>query len=220
MTKIKKLSLIGNSNGATKRIPLGKEVTELKDLEYLNLLGYGISSLPEEFVNLTKLNDLDLSGNIFEEIPYSILERLPNLEYLKMLFCNVEGVTDLREFVEGQETGLGGRLSHRIFNLKNLKELSIANNYFEGNLPTYYGDGVAFPKMELLRIGLNFFTGDLPAWILEHPNLGCWAPEVLVFNQRGTNCRDSEDRVPGFDNIPSFNEIPRCPLFDKKLKTK
>ena len=72
--------------------------------------------------------------------------------------------------------------------------------------------------MEFLRIGLNYFTGKLPKWLLEHPNLGCWAPEVLVFNQAGTNCKDSDGNTPGFDNIPSFNDIPRCPLFDKKNK--
>lgn len=216
LTKIKKLSVMSNIDSYRKRIPLTKEITTLENLEELTLLGYGISSLPEEFVNLRKLKKLDLTSNVFDEIPYHIIEQLVSLEYLNMSNCRAGHFTNLELVEPGEEMGLRGEFSSRLFNLKNLKELSIAHNYFEGALPEYYGEGEPFPLMEELKLGLNFFTGKLPNWLLNHKNLGCWDPYTLIFEQNNNIHRDSNGKIPGFLTLPPINKIPRCPFWENK----
>ena len=45
------------------------------------------------------------------------------------------------------------------------------------------------PKCRTLSLNLNFFTGDVPKWVLFHPHLVSWNPETLLFTQqeRGVN---------------------------------
>ena len=58
------------------------------------------------------------------------------------------------------------------------------------------------PHMKKLSINLNFFTGKLPDWMLYHPHLILWSPQILVYNQMegGLN---SEGNVVRFANEPS-----------------
>ena len=112
----------------------------------------------------------------------------------------------------------------------NLEELRLSNCYIEGQLPdfTVGSEGVeaysqadvdAFgsdtiqwladndvpkilPKMELLSLNLNFFTGDLPKWLLYHPMLLEWFPDLLIFNQQEGGF-DSEGNKVRFDNAPT-----------------
>lgn len=112
----------------------------------------------------------------------------------------------------------------------NLEELRLSNCYIEGQLPdfTVGSEGVeaysqadvdAFgsdtiqwladndvpkilPKMELLSLNLNFFTGDLPKWLLYHPMLLEWYPDLLIFNQQEGGF-DSEGNKVRFDNAPT-----------------
>lgn len=112
----------------------------------------------------------------------------------------------------------------------NLEELRLSNCYIEGRLPdfTVGSEGVeaysqadvdAFgsdtiqwladnnvpkilPKMELLSLNLNFFTGDLPKWLLYHPLLLEWYPDLLIFNQQEGGF-DSDGNKVRFDNAPT-----------------
>ncbi|MGL5317935.1 MAG: BACON domain-containing protein [Bacteroidales bacterium] len=206
LTKLKTLNLLGNGNGYIKSIPLGAEVTELKNLEYLSLIGYGICSLPEEMKNMKSLIGLDLSSNTFQSIPLDIVSSLPNLRYFSMSGNRKGGdVTDLSTNTR-DDIGLTGTLSPELFQkLNQLEYLSLSYNYFDGEIPALPVGSM--PNLRFLGLNLNFFTGELPQWILEHPYLGCWNPHVLVFNQ--TAGKDSKGKAPGFTNIP--NRIPECP---------
>lgn len=112
----------------------------------------------------------------------------------------------------------------------NLEELRLSNCYIEGQLPdfTVGSEGVeaysqadvdAFgsdtiqwladnsipkilPNMKLLSLNLNFFTGDLPKWLLYHPMLLEWFPDLLIFNQQEGGF-DSEGNKVRFDNAPT-----------------
>lgn len=112
----------------------------------------------------------------------------------------------------------------------NLEELRLSNCYIEGQLPdfTVGSEGVeaysqadvdAFgsdtiqwladnsipkilPNMKLLSLNLNFFTGDLPKWLLYHPMLLEWYPDLLIFNQQEGGF-DSEGNKVRFDNAPT-----------------
>ncbi|MFI3317203.1 MAG: BACON domain-containing carbohydrate-binding protein [Rikenellaceae bacterium] len=69
-------------------------------------------------------------------------------------------------------------------------------------LPTYLVGKVkkVLPNVTELRLNLNRLNGELPDWLLYHPQLSLWDPDTLVFNQDGLN-RDGD--VAGFDNVPS-----------------
>ncbi len=57
------------------------------------------------------------------------------------------------------------------------------------------------PNLKRLSINLNFFTGELPNWVLYHPHLKDWLPEILFYPQeeKGVN---SKGKVVGFSNVP------------------
>jgi hypothetical protein len=61
------------------------------------------------------------------------------------------------------------------------------------------------PNMRALRINLNFMTGDIPDWLLYHPNLMEWSPEILIYTQMEKSY-DSEGNMVSFDNTPLSRE--------------
>lgn len=120
----------------------------------------------------------------------------------------------------------------RLLLWENLEELTLSYNYIEGHLPDFRvgeegvrayteadvaerGDTLNWavesglprilPNMRSLKINLNFFTGNIPDWLLYHPRLMEWAPEVLVFPQQDRGI-DSEGNNTGFSNEPTSRE--------------
>lgn len=117
----------------------------------------------------------------------------------------------------------------RLLLWENLEELSFSNCYIEGELPDFKvgvdgvsaytqgdvdawgGDTIQYladngipkilPNCRMLRLNLNFFTGDLPEWLLFHPRLLEWAPDLLIFNQQEKGIDSAGDNVH-FDNEP------------------
>lgn len=61
------------------------------------------------------------------------------------------------------------------------------------------------PKMKLLTLNLNFFTGKLPDWLLYHPYLLDWFPESLIYMQQ-ENGINSEGKLVKFENEPTDYE--------------
>lgn len=119
-----------------------------------------------------------------------------------------------------------------------LEELRLSNNYIEGQIPDFaVGDeGVSvwtdedvtawggdtirnlvgkpkiMPNMKRLTLNLNFFTGNIPEWVLYHPRLFDWYPESLIYMQH-ENGLDSNGKIAKFDNEPTdyeyyFNFFP------------
>lgn len=205
LTKLKSLDLLGNGNGYIKSIALNDDVTELKELEYLKIVGYGLSSLPEKMKTMKSLVGLDISSNTFDHIPLDIIRELPNLRFFKMSGNRKGlGVDDLSTNMR-DDIGLKGKLPVEIFQFDKLEYLSLSYNYLDGTIPEL-PEG-SMPNLRYLGLNLNFFTGALPQWILKHPYLGCWNPDILVFNQE--TGKDSSGKKPGFTNVP--NRIPDCP---------
>lgn len=54
-----------------------------------------------------------------------------------------------------------------------------------------------------MSLNLNRFSGELPDWLLYHPNLDFWDPLVLVFNQEG---KDRQGKSAVFTNAPENME--------------
>lgn len=117
----------------------------------------------------------------------------------------------------------------RLLLWENLEELSLSNCYIEGNLPDFKvgeegvvaytqadvdawgGDTIRYladnampkilPNCRVFKINLNFFTGNLPDWVLYHPHFLEWVPELLVFNQQEKGLNSAGENVR-FDNEP------------------
>lgn len=130
----------------------------------------------------------------------------------------------------------------RMFLWESLEELVLSYNYIEGRLPDFKvgEDGIReyraddmevvergdtlkwavenrlpriLPNMKSLKINLNFMTGELPEWLLYHPRLIEWAPEVLIYPQQ-EKAIDSRGVKAGFSNTPTSREeyFMRYPL--------
>lgn len=237
---LESLSIMSNVNTMLLSIDLGPEICELNYLKKLEIFSYGLTSLPEEFVQLGKsLEELDISANNFTEIPPILTkENFPKLKVLRMVGSRRWTTSDLRK-KDNYDDGLGLHFRsdvtddnqlRRLMLWDNLKELRLSNCYIEGQLPdftvgeegveaysqadvdTFGGDTIQWladkkmpkilPNMELLSLNLNFFTGELPDWLLYHPRLLDWFPDLLIFNQQESGT-DSDGNKVRFDNAPT-----------------
>lgn len=118
----------------------------------------------------------------------------------------------------------------RLFLWENLEELAFSNCYIEGELPDFKigeegvvaytqkdvdawgGDTIQYladnaipkilPNCTMLRLNLNFLTGNLPNWLLYHPHFLDWAPDLLIFNQQEKGLNSAGEAVR-FDNEPN-----------------
>ncbi len=228
LDQLRSLSFTANANAHYKRIPLGEHVTALKHLKSLSLMGFGISSLPESMKDMTNLEVLELSGNNLLEIPMDIITALDrhHLWYVNLANNRCRDIFGrLDEFADVRDTlGLHGELPVSLFQLKNVSYIGLSYNYLEGSIPDLGYDASQYatleekiahnpvmPQLEQLSINLNFLTGSLPDWILYHPNLRCWDPYTLLFNQY-EGSHDSYGQKTGFTNEPSsIDQI--CPLW-------
>jgi hypothetical protein len=210
----------------------------------LNRLDMSTETPEINFTNLRNLEYLDLSGNNLTEVPDILTPaNFPNLKHLDLGNNIRYTVIDLSNTPRAQAEwgGLYGQGSFPAQLLKwdNLEYLSLGNNYIHGTLPdmngyTKYtagdeyisarGDTIVgavglprvWPKMKVLRINLNHLKGDLPEWLLYHPNLDTWDPQVLVFKQQSNNMKDVNGQVSGFSNVPQSDDYfyERYPLLN------
>lgn len=229
LDQLRELSFIANGNAHLKDIDLGDNVTYLPNLKYLTLIGYGISRLPERMKQMDKLAELELSGNNLTEIPVDIIAALDkkSLRYINMannrkrdVFGNLFNYAS-----ERASLGIHGNLPAALLQLKNIRYIGLSYNYLEGEIPDMGYDASKYstleekvknnpvmPQLEQLSINLNFFSGAMPDWLLYHPNLRCWDPYTLVFNQYERS-RDSRGHNTGFTNEPATVEQV-CHLWD------
>lgn len=216
MTEMENFIAIGNVNRSLKNIDLGPEITTLKKLKSLSLMGYGIQSLPNEMANMQSLEELDLSGNNFLKLPMNILLPLPNLKYLDFRANRMQdGVVNLQTDIPRDYTietiGMGGELPPSLFTMNKLEYLYLSYNYFYGSIPEMQGMTDVMPNLKVLALNLNRLTGKLPNWILSHKRLACWDPFILLFSQEGY---DQTGKLANFDNAPqkiSDLMYPECP---------
>ena len=226
----------GNANTMLLNIALENHICELKHLKNLQIGGYGLVSLPEDFKKLGQtLVSLDLSANNFTGVPAVLTkENFPALRKLMLNGNRRWTVSSLKDTQYNKDTELGFHINmnedpreiDQLFLWDTLEELVLSYNYLEGSLPTYEGrteipvwegdelpkDTLSFlkdknipkilPNAKRLTLNLNYFTGELPKWLLYHPHLLDWFPEVLIFNQQEMG-RDSKGAPVQFSNAPT-----------------
>ena len=196
-------------------VSLPANFAELGDtLESLDLSSNNFTSIPEVINadNFPMLKILDLSSN-----RRAVVSDLSTANRAEIgMYSNMEKSDAMK----------------RLFLWESLEELSLSYNYLEGALPDFRAgeDGVRgythedvamrgdtlnyavennlariLPNMRALRINLNFMTGDIPDWLLYHPNLMEWSPEILIYTQMEKSY-DSEGNMVSFDNVPLSRE--------------
>ena len=243
----------GNANTMLLNIALENHICELKYLKNLQIGGYGLVSLPEDFKKLGQtLVSLDLSANNFTGVPAVLTkENFPALRKLMLNGNRRWTVGSLKDTQYNKDTELGFHINmnedpreiDQLFLWDTLEELVLSYNYLEGSLPTYEGrteipvwegnelpkDTLSFlkdknipkilPNAKRLTLNLNYFTGELPKWLLYHPHLLDWFPEVLIFNQQEMG-RDSKGAPVQFSNAPTNFEyyFKAYPLYKGKYK--
>ena len=204
-------------------VSLPESFTKLKNLEYLDLSGNNFTRLPELLSkeNFPKLHSLILNAN-----QRSVVYDLSNTNK-----------TDLGGFIdECLYDDKGNRtFPRRFLAWENLDTLVLSVNYLQGTLPDFEDDpqfprwtaeevnacdtlpqrliGLpkVLPKAGRFSINLNHLTGTLPDWLLYHPSLDLWIPDLLVFEQYG---KDEFGNNCGFSNTPAnldyyYKEYPK-----------
>ena len=199
-----------------------EDLVKLGDqLETLDISSNNFASIPSVLTkeNFKKLKSLDLRTN-----------RRMTLNDLRLADNKVQYPDGIGLFFN---TKVDNSL-RRLLLWDTLEELRLSYNYMEGELPDFEigkegvtgytqedvnafgGDTIQYlvterpdipkilPKARMLSLNLNFFTGNLPDWILYHPHLVEWSPGVLIFNQEAGV--DTEGKKARFDNEPTTLE--------------
>lgn len=218
-------------------IELTNDLVKLGDrLERLNISSNNFKAIPSMLTkeNFPKLKALNLTTN-----------RRVTLLDLRLAKDDVNYPDGIGLFFN---TGENNTL-RQLFLWDTLEELRMSYNFMEGTLPDFEvgkdgvvaytqadvdafgGDTIQYladhpeipkilPKIKNFSLNLNFFTGNLPNWLLYHPHLIEWDPEILIFSQEiGV---DSEGKKARFDNEPiTFDYYYEAfPKFKKKYELK
>lgn len=196
---------------------LHEDFKNLANLEYLNLESNNFQTIPailneEAFPKLTALilnantryTVSDLSNDTRQNIGgFSDEDGFPvrlltwdNLDTLRLSANHIQGKlpTD-EEIVEILAAKKGSARYWRTSDLNIKDSIAVGNNFFEENdVP------MVLPETDFLAINLNKLYGELPKWLLYHPKLDLWFPDLLIWSQEG---RAKDGNKAGFNNAPT-----------------
>ena len=218
LTQLKRLTI-----GAYGLTSLHPDFKNLKNLEFLDLSSNNFQNIPDI---LTPENFPNLHGLVMNANQRNTIYDLSN---------------DSRENVGGfiDDAGLNRFKDLLLWNKLDTLRLSV--NYLQGEIPDMKNEGLptwtyeelkdslatgmtrlpeklqnlpkVLPNMKFFAINFNRFTGNVPDWILYHPNLDMWVPYSLIFSQEGKN---REGKNAGFDNEPASLDYYYDIYYNKK----
>lgn len=203
--------------GAYGLTKLHKDFTNLKNLEYLSLESNNFQTIPSElneenFPKLTALmlnantryTVMDLSndtreniGGFVEEEGFPVRMLLwDNLDTLRLSVNYLQGKFPSDEEMVQILSEKNGSVEYWRNSDMNIKDsIAVGNTFFEENdVPK------VIPEMDFFAINLNRLYGELPKWILYHPKLDQWYPDLLIWSQEG---RAKDGNMAGFSNAPT-----------------
>ena len=203
--------------GAYGLTKLHKDFTNLKNLEYLSLESNNFQTIPSElneenFPKLTALilnanaryTVMDLSndtreniGGFVEEEGFPVRMLLwDNLDTLRLSVNYLQGkLPSDEEMVQILSEKNGSVEYWRNSDISIRDSIAVGNTFFEENdVPK------VIPEMDFFAINLNRLYGELPNWILYHPKLDQWYPDLLIWSQEG---RAKDGNKAGFSNAPT-----------------
>lgn len=208
LPQLKRLTISGY--GLTELHP---DFKNLKSLEYLDVSSNNIQKLPEV---LTKENLPNLRALVMNANQRSLIYDLSN-----SVAANIGGLIDETEFprhllewgldtlrlsvnyLQGSLPSYGTADAPQDGWTEFYTEADIAASANDKGVDTLpralIGTPKVMPRTKFFAINLNRLSGELPYWLLYHPALDWWLPDVLVFSQEGI---DANGRTAGFDNEP------------------
>ena len=218
LTQLKRLTI-----GAYGLTSLHPDFKNLKNLEFLDLSSKCFQNIPDILTpeNFPNLHSLVMNAN-----QRNTIYDLSN---------------DIRENVGGfiEDTGL--KRFKDILKWDKLDTLRLSVNYLQGEIPDMKYEGLptwefeelkdslatgmtalpeklqnlpkVLPNVKFFAINFNRFTGNVPDWILYHPNLDMWVPYSLIFSQEGKN---REGKNAGFENEPASLDYYYDIYYNKK----
>lgn len=227
LTAAETIIIRSNSNSQLKSLSMNNFWGSLPNLKNLEIMAYGLSELDNSLLELGEtLEYLNISSNNFCEFPTILTpDNFPALRHIILLASQITTYTDLSNITAEYGTiGLEQDINdlRYLFEWEELETLSIGVNYLHGAIPTMedyselYTQEIlnaadtlpqfllnkprVLPHVTELRLNLNRLTGDLPQWLLYHPQLTLWDPYILIFTQEG---KTREGVAAGFDNVPN-----------------
>lgn len=202
---------------------------KLKNLEYLDISGNNFTSVPQLInpENFPKLRALIMNANTRSTV-YDLSNTVK---------------TDLGGLIDECPKDEQGRRSfpERLLRWEKLDTLILSVNYLQGSIPDFRNDPdiprwteaevsacdtlparlIGLPKVlpnaNTFSINLNRLSGELPEWLLYHPKLDIWLPDVLVFYQEG---KDQDGNNAGFSNAPANLDYYYREYVNKKYNPK
>ena len=217
LTQLRKLTI-----GAYGLSSLHEDFTNLVNLEYLNLESNNFQKIPavlneENFPKLTALilnantryTIRDLSndtreniGGFVEEEGFPVRMLLwEKLDTLRLSANYLQGPLPTDEEM-AQLLAQKGRTTENLYwrsGDKNIKDsIDVNNTFFDDNdIPR------VMPEMDFFAINLNRLYGELPNWLLYHPKLDLWYPDLLIWSQEGRASKKYGANMAGFSNAPT-----------------
>ena len=212
LTKLRKLTI-----GAYGLSDLHPDIVNLKNLEYLNLESNNFQIVPELIApdNFPKLTALILNactrysitdlyndtrtnvGGFIDElgIPMKLL-MWDNLDTLRLSANYLQGKLPTDEEMAEILAQQKGKVEYwRTSDVNIADSIAVGNRFFDENdIPK------VLPETDFMAINLNRFYGELPNWLLYHPKLDMWYPDILVWYQEG---RAKDGNKAGFSNAPT-----------------
>ena len=228
LTAADELYFFGNTNTFLLSLDLGDDISELTQLRRLTLGSYGLVSLPDSFTKLKNLEHLNICSNNFQTVPKQLTPQ--NFPKLRTLILNANQRSVVNDLSNTVRTDLGGFMDEPKFPEQLLKwdldTLILSVNYLQGEIPSFEDDDTVpyytqaeidavdslpqilvdrkikkvMPSCKRLSLNHNRLYGKLPDWLLYHPALDMWLPEVLLFPQEG---RAKNGKLAVFDNEPA-----------------
>ena len=144
LTAAEELSFRSNENSFLYDLDPGPYITDPKlcNLKRLTIDAYGLTSLSEDFMNLTGLEYLSLASNNFERFPPVLRkENMPSLKHLIMNANQRQLIYDLsndsRSNIGGfyAESGPTATFPRWLLEWDTLETLVVSVNYLQGTLP-------------------------------------------------------------------------------------
>lgn len=218
LTQLRRLAV--QAYGLTE---LDRGITALKNLEYVNFASNNFQTFPSV---LTPENFPRLHAIVANACQRSVTYDLSNTT-LK----NLGGFID--DTKPGSDNADG--IWKRLLTWEKLDTLILSVNYLQGTIPdddavrklgirdyteADRGDSLTvdfiklglprvMPNMKRFAINYNRICGELPMWILYHPNLDYWMPDTFIFSQEGT---DQNGTASAFTNVPislsNYSTVP------------
>ena len=212
LTKLRRLTI-----GAYGLNGLHPDVVNLKNLEYLNLESNNFQTIPEvinqdSFPKLTALilnsckrytisdlyNDTRVNvGGFVDEPSFPVrLLMWDRLDTLRLSANYLQGKLPSDEEMAEIMTQHKGKVEYWRPTDRNIADsIAVGNIFFsENDIPK------VLPETDFMALNLNRLYGELPDWLLYHPKLDMWYPDILIWSQEG---RAKDGNMAGFSNAPT-----------------